>query len=287
MTDDNEHFWDSLSDNEAKFVHEISNELRAAQWAQPILSNIKAKGGLKRAAKPFFFELRFAHELYRAGVTPEYEVEGEARSTLDFGFTFDNQKCLVELMRLEETDAVLHATQSGIEKDGTRWSQQILSTEADDTKQSEEGETIKAVERICQKCEHDGRPHKFQMPDNVYQVILVDFRTFLNGGGDVYDWIHVGLGGEWVSKRLHRRYWNRSLISGAFDPNTRVRGASELRERVHFLGFVNEKEYRTGEFARATQFVANPYLISCYEEAIEIMTRWPLQPASVRDAKPG
>jgi hypothetical protein len=117
----------------------------------------------------------------------------------------------------------------------------------------------KAVERICQKCERGGRPHKFPVPGNAYHALLVDFRTFLNGG-DKFDRIHVGLGGEFVPGEFHRRYWNGRLISGVFSSRTGIRGAEIIRERVHFLGFVREREYGVGAFGPAIQFIGNPNL---------------------------
>ena len=51
-----------------------------------------------------------------------------------------------------------------------------------------------------------GKPHKFPVPGAATHVLLVDFRTFLNGG-DEYDRVHVGLGGELVTNEAHRRYW--------------------------------------------------------------------------------
>jgi hypothetical protein len=46
------------------------------------------------------------------------------------------------------------------------------------------------VQRICQKCEQGGRPHKFPAPGEADHMILADFRTVLNGG-DVHDRLHV------------------------------------------------------------------------------------------------
>ena len=70
-------------------------------------------------------------------------------------------------------------------------------------------------------------------------MILVDFRTFLNGGDD-FDRLHVGLGGKSVPE-TYQRTWEGHLISGVFDLETNVRGAAEIRERVHFIGFVEEQ----------------------------------------------
>jgi hypothetical protein len=57
--------------------------------------------------------------------------------------------------------------------------------------------------------------------------------------------VHVGLGGEFEPKEALRRYWKGNLITGVFSPKTRVRGAAEACERLHFIGFVNEKSYES------------------------------------------
>ncbi|MEE8371590.1 MAG: hypothetical protein V3R73_05525 [Sphingomonadales bacterium] len=280
MSNGEEYPWDFLSTDEAQFVKTIMCELVDEPWAGRLLRDINRNGGLTRANKARFLELRFGYALRQAGITLRYEVEGEAQSKLDFGFTASGQCWLVELMRLHETEAVKRATTTGKDADGIVWGQQFLGPNAQDPTQSEAGETIKAVQRICQKCERNGEPHKFPIPDAAYHVMLVDFRIFLQGG-DEYDRIHVGLGAESVPEKFCRRYWNRKPILGAFSPDTEVHGAPEIRERVHFLGFVCEKTYENGAFGRATQFIANPNLLQSTAEVQSAIATWPLRPARV------
>lgn len=272
-------FWDNLSKDETDFVESIIAEIMGHAWADPIITSIADNRGITQANKDRLFELRFGYALHREGVVPRYEIEGEGQSTIDFGFTSKSQSWAVELLRLGETQAVKDATKSSVDESGIKWKSWIFSTDADDPTQSTEGETLKAVQRICQKCERDGRPHKFPAPQSAYHAILVDFRTFLNGG-DVYDRIHVGLGGERVARR-YRLNWHGQVISGVFDERTAVRGAAEVRQRVHFLGFVREREFKPGEFARATQFIANPYLVPDAAGTQAAIATWPLQPAEV------
>lgn len=282
MTDDIEHFWDSLTAEEGAYAKQISHVLSNETWAHQLLADIADNGGITCTNKAKLFELRFGYELQQTGITPSYEVEGEAESSIDFGFECGGQKWLVELMRLEDTGAVRRATQTSTDENGVQWSERTLSTDAEDQTQSEEGETLKAVQRICQKCERDGRPHKFPIPNNAYHVMLVDFRTFLHGGDD-YDRLHVGLGGKSVPVP-YQRAWDGRLISGVFDLETNVRGAVEIRERVHFIGFVDEQSYQAGEFALVTRFIANPNLFAAVEEIHEAIDKWPLQPAAVLNA---
>jgi hypothetical protein len=278
MSNAEDHSWDFLSGSEAESVDAMRAGLRDEVWARALLRDIPNTDELSRADKATLFELRFAYALHEAGIVPRYEVAGEGGSTLDFGFTNGGKEWRVELMRLEETEAARRATILEAIENGIRWISRILRTNADDRAQSEEGETLKAVQRICQKCERDELPHKFPVPWDAYQALLVDFRTFLNGG-DEFDRIHVGLGGEFVPTDFHRRYWNGRLISGVFSPQTDVRGAASIRERAHFLGFVNEREFGPGKFGPATQFIANPNLFESADAAPEALATWPLQPA--------
>ena len=152
-----QHIWDRLSDLEARFVEKIIGELTGAAWAQPLLAAIRRDGGLIRTNKAKFFELRFGYALHQAGIKLRYEVPGEGQSTLDFGFTYSGQEWLVELMRVEETKAVRDATEVLLDEDGVPSALLSLDTDADHPTHSIEGEVLKAVQRICQKCERNGQ----------------------------------------------------------------------------------------------------------------------------------
>lgn len=280
MTQEDANFFDTFTGAEAGFMEAVIKDLDGVPWAQSLLYGIAANGGLKGTNKARFFELRFGYALHSAGIIPLYEVSGEAESTLDFGFTSCGQSWAVEVMRLTETQAAKKATTTRVDRDGIQWTSRHLSSDARDKRQSIEGETIKAVERICQKCEMNGRPHKFSVPANAWHTILVDFRTFLKGG-DEFDRIHVGLGGEYVPDARLRMYWEGRLISGVFGKRTQLRGAVETRERVHFIGFVCERAYKAGEFAGVTQFIANPHLFKGSAAVHDAVATWPLQPARV------
>ena len=65
----------------------IMAELKNVEWAQPLLREIEANGGLCGANMARFFELRQGYALRRAGIKPSYEIAGEGESTIDFGFT--------------------------------------------------------------------------------------------------------------------------------------------------------------------------------------------------------
>ena len=127
--------------------------------------------------------------------------------------------------------------------------------------------------------ESQGRPHKFPIREGHIMRSSSTSGPSRNGG-DVHDRIYVGLGGEFVAEQ-YRLYWEKTLISGVFNERTPVRGATEARQRVHFLGFVRERSYTTGEFAGATQFIANPHLFADAAALRVAIATWPLQPAVV------
>jgi hypothetical protein len=225
--------FDFLIGREADYTRSVMNELANAPWAKALIDDINATGGLTGENKAKLFELRFGYSLHKAGIVPRYETPGEGQSTLDYGITSGGRVFLVEMMRLEETDAVRAATTTQTFADGAVMAARRLGTNAEDERQSEEGETLKAVQRICQKFESGGKPHKFSAPGTATHVLLVDFRTFLNRGGDEHDRVHVGLGGELVPNEARRRYWKGNLISGVFSPKTNVRGRSPRTAALH------------------------------------------------------
>ena len=283
MANRDEHTFDFLTGREGDFMESVMEKLVDSPWAKPLVDDISATGGLTGDNKAKLFELRFGYGLHGAGVQPRYETAGEDQSTLDFGFKVGDREFLVEMMRLEETDAVRAATRAEEFADGAVMVSRSLSTTAQDERQSEEGETLKAVERICQKFEKDGKPHKFPPVGSATHILLVDMRTFLNGG-DEWDRVHVGLGGKHVSQ-CHRRYWKGNLISGVFSPETKLRGAGEARERLHFIGFVNEKAYAANAIGPAIQFIANPNLFKTPGEARAALAGWPLGEPDILNAR--
>ena len=250
--------------------------LQDVVWAAPLIANIEASGGLSKARKAFLFELRFGYALHQAGCTPRYEVPGEGASKLDFGFTADDIDWRVELMRLEETDAVRDATVISVDEHGSEFASLHLTSDADVPRQSIEAETLKAIQRICQKCEKNGQAHKFSLPQGKKaNVLLVDFRTFLNGG-DKADRLLVAFGSGAVQDPYKLR-WENKPIQGAFAAANSMKGCMQIRERVHFLGFVDEKQYGPASFTESIQFVANPNLVDA-DLAKRLAGAWLLQP---------
>ncbi|MGE3988616.1 hypothetical protein [Pseudorhodoplanes sp.] len=278
-------FFDTFTGDEAALMETIIADLKDVAWAKPILDDIDKNGGLKGANMPRFFELRQGYALHKAGITLSYEIAGEGESTIDFGFQSGGLRWNVEMLRLTETEAARGATTTGVDEHGMQWARRVLSGSNKDKRQSPEGETLKAIERLCQKCEKDGQPYKFPPAGSrTVNALLVDFRTFSTRGGDVADRLHVGLGGSMVPHAL-RMYWgegeNRKLITGVFDPHTTLKGSKEARERLHLIGFVNQRSFGSADYAAAIQFIANPHLIQNWREARAVIETWPLKPRTV------
>ena len=177
MTDRRAVSFDIFTDREAERMKAIVAELGGVTWAREILHEVEQNGGLVGKNMARFFELRFGYALHEKGIAVEYEIPGEGFSTLDFGFTSRNQRWKVEMMRLLETKAAKEATTAEVHDDGTQIKKRILSSTNKDTKQSAEGETLAAIQRICQKCEQGGKPHKFETPDKAFHVPRADCPT--------------------------------------------------------------------------------------------------------------
>jgi hypothetical protein len=78
--------------------------------------------------------------------------------------------------------------------------------------------------------------------------------------------------------------WQGQPISGVFSARTTVRGAAEVRDRVHFLGFVRERIYKPDEFGAVLALVANPYLFPDAAAVRAAGATWPLQPVRILNA---
>ena len=128
--------FDFLTGREGDFMQTVVEELKAVPWAKPLLDEINASGGLTGDNRAKLFELRFGNDLHKAGIQPRYEVAGEGDSTLDFGFTSDGRDFLVEMMRLEETDAARAATTTEQFADGATMVKRQLSSTAEEIRAS-------------------------------------------------------------------------------------------------------------------------------------------------------
>ncbi len=272
--------WDALTVEEAGYTRRAIEALSSKRWARLLLHRVELAGGVTASAKPLLFEVRYAHELLLAGVTPEYErAAGVGNSTVEFRIPGDPE-WLVELVSLRESEALRASTHER----GSR-SARLLWTGSPDRRQSEEGEMIKAEERIVEKVFSSGRPTKFPPPrDGAIHLVLADMRGYLGYGGDEIDYAQMALGEAGVPReRAHDVHcWEKEgklvPIAGLFEECNPLPAAQLVRERIHFLGFVAEREYREGEIRDTAYHLANPHLFADEDAAERAFLSYPLAP---------
>jgi hypothetical protein len=269
---------DTLTTKEAEFTKFVIDSLASVSWAQPVLMRLQQAGGIKSENMSLMFETRFAHELNRAGENAEYEYNaGVGDSTVEFRVS-DNISWLIELVSIRTSQAAKKAiTQNGLIY------MQKLSSDAKDKAQSEEAEMITAQQKIGEKVFTKGGPTKFPLPkDNSYHVILVDTHGYLDEGGDVFDYRQMAYGSSGIppqySWTIH--YWEiepgkLEPIRGLFEDSCPLRAAPFIQERIHFLGFVCERNFYAGEISNRAYYLPNPYLLS-NDEARRIYEAFPL-----------
>jgi hypothetical protein len=228
---------------------------------------------------PLLFEVRFAYEIHRAGYTAEYEHRaGVNESTVEFRVA-GNREWLIELVSIRASDAAKAATR----RTGMIY-EQTLRTDATDHRQSEEAEMLTAEQKIGEKVFADGRPTKFPVPSSAVHAIVVDMRGYLDEGGDIFDYRQMAYGPSGIPAdhawMIH--YWEKEPgklvpIAGLFEKSNPLRAAPFVQERIHFLGFVREREYTDGEIASTAYYLANPHRLSSEAEARAVFETHPLQ----------
>ena len=267
-----------LSAKEANRTKNAIADLSNVTWAEPLLSHLKKAGGINSENMPLMFEVHFAHELYRAGITAEYEYSaGVGDSTIEFRLK-TNPEWLIELVSVRTSDAAKRA----IQKAGLIY-EQIIRPTPEDPGRSVEGEMITAEQKIGEKVFTNGKPTKFPELDNTVRLILTDIRGYLDEGGDVFDYRQMAYGARGIpldySWAIH--YWESepgrlSPIKGLFETDNPLRSAKYIQERIHFLGFVRERDFYEDEIKTIGFYLANWHLFKSNEEANSIYETFPL-----------
>jgi hypothetical protein len=223
------------------------------------------------------FEIRFAAAIAAAGLFAEYEhSSGVGNSTVDFRVALD-PPWLVELVSLHETDAFKAATWSNGACQGY-----MLRTDADDPKQSTEGETLKAQERIGAKVFEQKRgPIKFPEPDGSIHMVMVDARGFGGDGhDDAADWSQIAHGPRGRNPALcwtDRKTGVRMPIKGLFEPQCPLAAAQTLQARLHVIGFICERTFAEKEISARAVYRCNSSLFETKRATNVTMSRWPLR----------
>jgi hypothetical protein len=269
---------DTFTLAEAEYCRLLQRELSGIGWMRPLLTKIEENGGITRKNKPILFELRFAAELHGLGLKAVYEYPtGIGNSTVDFLVKTEGIEWLIELVSLETTDAIKQATRTS---GPFTWIE--LESSSTDEEAAESVEMIKAAQKIVVKAT------KFpSIQASRFHVIVGDMRGFLIGGGDVGDYRHIAYGvpGLRIFKESERflvrllRSANGMLepIKGLFEKSNPLKDSPILHDRIHFLGFVNEKRYSSDCIRKHAYYLANPHLTT--EDTLrKIFADYPMKP---------
>ncbi len=269
---------DTLKTPEAEFTQRAINVLNHVSWAKPVLSRLAEAGGIKSKNMPLMFEVRFAYELHRAEKEAEYEYKaGVGGSTVEFKVLGDTT-WLIELVSIRTSQAAKNAIlQHGLVYE------QLFHSNSEDIAQREEAEMITAEQKIGEKVFKDGVATKFPLPqDNIFHVILIDIRGYLDEGGDIFDYRQMAYGASGIPSQyswmIH--YWEtepgkREPIKGLFEKACPLKASQYIRERIHFLGFICECDFCENEIPDRMYYLRNPHLLS-NGEAMELYKSFPL-----------
>jgi hypothetical protein len=269
---------DRLSTKEVERTDRAIAELSKVQWAQPLLTRLHRSGGMKPENMPLMFEIRFAQELHHAGVTAQYEFSaGVDGSTIEFRL-HTSPAWLIELVSVRTSDSAKRA----IHKKGFIY-EQTMSPTPEDPGRSEEGEMITAEQKIGEKVFSGGKPTKFPPLDGSLRMILTDIRGYLDEGGDALDYRQMAYGANGIPPKyeLVTHYWESqpgrlTPIKGLFEESNPLRAARYIQERIHFLGFVRERDFFDREIGTIGYYLPNWHLFTNEEEARLAYETYPL-----------
>lgn len=269
-------FTDFLSVDEIRYSKKVGKKLQKAEWAKKMLNDSKISAALTikqnkdrtyeefSSIKSALFEVRFAYALQQIGLDAEYESKtGVGKSTVDFKLNYNNSIWLIELTSTRESDAVKKTTKTN--RDGFNNYLSITNS----TKNSPEiRELIKLQNVIYNKTQQNGKPHKFPViSDNNYHVIVVDVRSNSAGISDHYDYHIVTYGSHSLTNVNDGIYCREFIdndsndmehIKGVFEQNNPNPNSKIIRERIHFICFVKEQEYKENEIINKMDVFLNP-----------------------------
>jgi hypothetical protein len=232
--------------------------LASEPWAQRLLKRVR-KPGITLAADDTLFELRYAHDLARAGVAPVYEHRtGVGNSTVDFKLP-GKVPWLVELVSIRESDAMKAATFEETIGHGIRTETLLLTSTAgisdpSKKKQTQQEELLRVVHKLGEKAYDGTKPIKFPVPDgSAFHMLLVDMRGFEGFGEPDRDHCRQIVGArvhEPFNVARHADTWEP--IHGVWDEANTSMAAQLLRERIHVIGFVHEQLFCDDEIRDIT-----------------------------------
>jgi len=276
-------FSDPLTIPEVMSGKRIYDELKKIVWAKKLLNDNKVKTAISCkpnsrrkvselfAIKSALFELRFAGLIHSLNLTAEYEYKtGVGGSSVDFKIEKNKKQWLIELTSLKESIEVKKNTRVK----GNQFC--YLSISKNNENSPEVFDLIKVQNAIINKTiNNDGKPIKFDKHKrNVYNIILIDMRAFNAGAADYFDCFNIVNGSELLLNPkygFYVRYWidekgQSSLIKGLFDKAYPDKNAKNVRNRIHAIGFVLEKDFSDNEMNKKIMFFPNPKFFKSMED---------------------
>jgi len=274
-------FSDPLKPQEVDNGKKVYDQLKEVSWAKKLLNDRKIKTAIsckrnpRKTSKLFsiksaLFELRFAGFIHSLHMTAEYEHKtGLGGSSVDFKIEKDKKTWLIELTSLNESNEVKKNTKVK----GNQF--YYLSLSRNNKNPPEVVDLIKVQNAIINKTiDKANKPIKFNKPKrNVYNLILVDIRAFNAGSADCFDYFNIVNGSELLLNPKYEfnvRYWidekgQSSLIKGLFDKAYPNKNAKNVRNRIHAIGFVLEKDFSNNEMNKKIIFFPNPKFFKSME----------------------
>jgi len=207
--------------------------------------------------KSSFFEIRFAYSILLAGLKAEYEYKtGRDEKSIDFKIFGSKTKnnFLVELTSLRDSKAI----KKGTWKNESFFGFSSITSSFDNENSAEIKDLIKVQDAILEKA------NKFStILNGTYHIIIVDMRGFLTGPADQIDFHYIVFGGEDLDDTNKRHsidsQGNREVIKGLFEESCRNQ---IVREQIHAIGFILEKNYTGNEIRTQTKLLINPNLVN-------------------------
>jgi hypothetical protein len=262
----------SMSKAEAEKNRRALELLKHVSWARRLANEVQKDD----PTQGILFELRFAYEIERLRLVPEYEHKtGVDDTSVDFRLaaSSDVPAWNVELVSLDRSKAVEKAT---ISDEGSGLHVEILDLglpgdPCEDArrihnKQTVEHEMLRAISALEKKV-YDAkkqRPIKFPIPDGLaINMLLVDVRLYEGMGFLDRDHCRQIVGGSAIVKHDLNVHWDPDSdqpIRGLWSVDNDRAGARHARERIHVIGFVHEEVYDDDEIREVTVLFQNPHL---------------------------
>ena len=253
--------WKTPIHTEHKYNQECLKALQSCSWANNLIQKAN-KLGFTEASMPTHFEVRFAYALSKTGLVIQNGYKSGTKnseikdSDVDFCVTEGNgTKWLIELTSLDESKEV---------KENTWVAGNVFGcTLKDPTKFiiRAQGAVFEKVAKRNKKNSNETTPTKFLIPEkkDQFNIIIIDMRGFAIGGPDRHDYKAIIEGGDPFQNPATKQ-WEE--IKGIFDPLHPDTRTKFLQERIHGVGFLNEKNYIDEEIEEILELFPNPNLFN-------------------------